>query len=115
MSPDVIPVRSADRFRSLLQFQLWQMAILVAYVAIAIVDIQDHGRTEPVLIALASAGYAAFGLLCWLCWHVLRRLERRLGTVVTTALYAAAMGGLFLGAVVTYLLIEYIYLGGALL
>jgi hypothetical protein len=84
-------------------------------VAVAIVDIQDQRRTEPVLVALASAGYAAFGLICWLCWHALRRLHHRLGTILAATVYVVAMGGLFFTAVVAYLVIEYAYLGGSLL
>jgi hypothetical protein len=115
MSPDVLPVRSPRRITSLLQIQLWQLALVVAYVAIAIADIQDHGRREPVLILLASLGYAAFGLICWLSWYLAARFRRRLGTVMVTALYSFAMGGLFLAAVVGYLVIEYVYVGGRLL
>ncbi|MGC8638737.1 MAG: hypothetical protein ACP5XB_02530 [Isosphaeraceae bacterium] len=74
MSTAGLPVRSPGRFTPLVQIQLWQLAILVVYVAVAIVDIQDHGRTEPVLVALASLGYVAFGLVCWLGWHASRRL-----------------------------------------
>ena len=77
MSPDALPISSPRRITSLLQIQLWQLALLVAYVAIAIVDIQDHGRKEPALIALASVGYAAFGLICWLCWYLAARFRAR--------------------------------------
>ena len=112
MSVDGLPVRSPGRFTSLLQIQLWQLAILVVYVAVAIVDIQDHGRREPVLVALASLGYAAFGLVCWLGWHAMRRVHRRLGTIVAATVYVISMGGLFFAAVVAYLVIEYVYLGG---
>jgi hypothetical protein len=94
---------------------IWQLALLVAYVAVAIVDIQDHGRKELPLIFLASGGYAAFGLFCWLSWHALRYLQRRLGPVLLVAVYAFAMGGVFLAATVAYLVIEYFYLGGKLL
>ncbi len=114
MSPDGIPVRSPRRFTSLLQIQLWQLALVVMYVAIAIADIQDHGRKEPALILLASAGYAAFGLFCWLSWHAVRRFQPRLGTIGVAAVYTMAMGGMFLAAVMAYLLIEYVYLGGKL-
>ena len=114
MAPDALPIHSPGRFRSLLRIQLWQLALLVAFVAIAIVDIQDHGRHEPVLIALAAVGYAIFGLVCWLGWHVMRPFQRRLGAVGAAAVYVVAMGGLFLAAVVSYLVIEYVYLGGSL-
>jgi hypothetical protein len=97
------------------QVHLWQLALLIMFVAIAIVDIQDHGRKEPALILLASGGYAAFGVFCWLSWHALRRLESRLGPVLVVSFYAVAMGEMFLAATVAYLVIEYFYLGGKLL
>jgi len=98
----------------LLQFRFWQFGLLVALTAIAIVDIQGYCR-EPRLIALASAGYAGYALLCWSLRHAIRRFESRLGSVLVVAVYAVAMGGLFLAATVAYLVIEYFYLGGKLL
>jgi hypothetical protein len=112
MSPHTLSFRAWHRTSPLLQMRLWHLAVLVALVAIAIADIQDHGRKEPALILLASVGYAAFGLSCWLCWHAARRFESRLGPVVLAAVYTSAMGGLFLAATVAYLLVEYFYLGG---
>jgi hypothetical protein len=96
------------------QIHLWELAVLVLYVAIAIVDIQDHGRREPFLIGLAAAGYAGFGLVCWVAWHGMRQLEGRLGAVLLTASYVILMGILFLTAVIAYLLLEFVYLGGSL-
>ncbi|MGZ3488274.1 MAG: hypothetical protein ACXVBY_15590 [Isosphaeraceae bacterium] len=98
----------------MLQFRFWQFGLLVALTAIAIVDIQGYCR-EPRLIALASAGYAGYALLCWLLWHAIRRFESRLGSVLVVAVYAVAMGGLFLAATVAFLVFEYFYLGGKLL
>jgi hypothetical protein len=98
----------------LLQFRFWQFGLLVALTAIAIVDIQGYCR-EPRLIALASAGYAGYALLCWLLRHAIRRFESRLGSVLVVAVYAVAMGGLFLAATVAFLVFEYFYLGGKLL
>jgi hypothetical protein len=115
MSPDLGLFRPSRPVASLFQIQLWQLALLVMFVAIAIVDIQNHRRTEPALVLLAAAGYAGFGVVCWLCWHVLRRLRPRMGTIALAAVYVPAMGGLFLAAVVTYLVIEYFYLGGSLI
>jgi len=97
-----------------LQFRFWQFGLLVALTAIAIVDIQGYCR-EPRLIALASAGYAGYALLCWLLRHAIRRFESRLGSVLVVAVYAVAMGGLFLAATVAFLVFEYFYLGGKLL
>jgi hypothetical protein len=94
------------------RFKLWHMVLLVAFVAVAIADIQDNRRTEPVLIALAAAGFAAYAVLAWLGWAFARRFEQRLGRVVLIGLYLATMAGLFLFATVAYLLIEHLYLGG---
>ena len=115
MSPSTLSARTWNQTSPLLQVKLWHLAVLVALVAIAIADIQDHGRKEPALILLASVGYAVFALICWLCWHAVRRFESRLGSMLFVAVYSAAMGGLFLTATVAYLFIESIYLGGKLL
>ena len=114
MSQRATSVRSGRRISPLLQFRFWQFGLLVALTAIAIVDIQGYCRKKPRLIALASAGYAGYALLCWLLWHAIRRFESRLGSVLVVAVYAVAMGGLFLAATVAYLLMEYFYLGGKL-
>jgi hypothetical protein len=113
MSWHELSVPPGRRILPLLQFRVWQFGLLVAFTAIAIVDIQGNCR-EPRLIALASAGYAGYALLCWLLWHAIHRFERRLGSVVVVAICAVAMGGLFLAATVVYLLMEYFYLGGKL-
>jgi hypothetical protein len=115
MSPDTLTFRDGNRTSPLLQMRLWHLGILEVLTAIAIADIQNHGRREPVLVLLASVGYAAFGLICWLCWNAVNRFERRVGSVLVVAVYTLAMGGLFLAATVAYLLIEYVYLGGKLL
>jgi hypothetical protein len=93
---------------------MWHLAVVVLYVALAIVDIQDHRRTEPFLVSLAAAGYAGYGLLCWLVWHGLDQFSTRLGRVLRVAVFAVSMGAVFLAAVIAYLLIEYAYLGGHL-
>src|SRR5271166_2192525 len=111
MSLRATSVRSGRRISPLLQFRFWHFGLLVALPAIA--DIQGYCR-EPKLIALASAGYAGYALLCWLLWHAIRRFESRLGSVLVVAIYAVAMGELFLAATVAYLVIEYFYLGGKL-
>ncbi len=99
---------------SLCQVRIWQLAVVVLYVAVAIVDIQDHRRTEPFLVSLAAAGYGGYGLLCWLAWHGLERFAARLGRVLRVAVFAVSMAAIFLAAVIAYLLIEYAYLGGNL-
>ena len=64
MSPQTLSFRAWSRTSPLLQMKLWHLGVLVALVAIAIVDIQGHGRREPMLIALAAAGYAGYVLIC---------------------------------------------------
>jgi pimeloyl-ACP methyl ester carboxylesterase len=108
--------KSADRPRALgaavVRVKLWHLGLLVAFVAFAIVDIRDHRRTEPVLIVLAGAGFAAYAVLAWLGWNLARRFEERVGRLTLIGLYLASMAGLFLLATVAYLLIEHVYLGG---
>ncbi len=52
------------------RLKIWHLGLLVAFVALAIVDIQNHRRTEPVLIGLAAFGFAAYAVLAWLGWSV---------------------------------------------
>ena len=113
MSSRALSVRSGRRISPLLQFRVWQFGLLVALTAIAIVDIQGYCR-EPRLIALASAGYAAYALLCWVLWHGIHKFERHVGPVVLVSVYVVMMGAIFLVATVAYLLMEYVYLGGRL-
>ncbi len=94
------------------QFKVWQLALLVVLVAVAITDIENHGRREPALVALAAVGYAAYFLLVWLSWLCVRRFEPRLGRTLLVGLYMSAMAALFLIATVAYLVIEYTYLFG---
>jgi hypothetical protein len=103
---------SPPRSPAIARFKVWHLVLLVGFVAVAIADIQDHRRTEPVLIALAGAGFAAYAALAWLAWAFARRFEGRVGRVALIGLYLAAMAGLFLVATVAYLLIEHVYLGG---
>jgi hypothetical protein len=76
------------------------------------VDIEDNGRHEPVLLALAATGYAGYVLLGWLSWLCVRRFERSLGRVLLLASYMTAMAGVYLAATVLYLMIERLYLWG---
>ena len=103
------PRRSAGWY----QPRIWHLLLLVLFVAIAIADIQDHRVHEPFLIALAAGGFALYGLIGWLGWWIARRrLESRLGPMWLFAIYAAAMGMLFLVATGIYLVIEYAYRNG---
>jgi hypothetical protein len=92
--------------------KIWHLVLLVAFTAVAIVDIQDHRRFEPVLLGLAGGGFALYAVLAWLGWNFARRFEARLGRVVLIGLYLTSMAGLFLFATVAYLLIEHVYLSG---
>jgi hypothetical protein len=108
----MVSVRSSLRVCPLLQFRLWHLALLVVYVAIAIVDIQDNRRTEPALIALAAVGFAGYAVTCWLAWHGMRRLKHRYGLLPAVIGYIVAMAALFLAATVIYLVLEYAYVTG---
>jgi hypothetical protein len=99
-----------SRRSSLLQLRIWNLAVLVVFVAIAIVDIQDQRPAEPALFALALAGYAALGLILWTGWHLIHRLEARLGSMVAVLVYLVAMGSIYLIATVIYLMAEHAYL-----
>jgi chromate transport protein ChrA len=106
-SPEPSP-RAASR----VQLRVWHLALLVLFVAVAIVNIQDQRREEPVLIALASGGFVLYGLLGRLVWRFGRRFESRLGPATWLALYLVVMAALFLTATVAYLLMEYGYTTG---
>jgi hypothetical protein len=107
-----MPIRLERRYVSGLQWPIWGLMLAVVFVAIAIVDIQNLRRTEPVLIALAAAGYAGYGLLCWLAWRIMGRCRSRLGGVPALTFYICTMGCLFFVATVVYLILEYAYLRG---
>jgi len=96
------------------QLRIWHLALLVLYVAIAIVDIQAQHLAESVLIALASAGFAGYGFLVWLSWRMIRRFEARVGMMRLVIVYLIAMTALFLFANVVYLVIEDAYHSGLL-
>jgi hypothetical protein len=98
----------------LVQFRIWHLWLLALFVAMAIVNIRDQGRSEPALVVLAAAGFALYGLLAWGVWCIARGLRPRLGTIPVLALYLVAMAGLFLVATVVYLLLEYDHLVGGL-
>jgi len=85
---------------------------LVAVVAVAIAEIQDHRRTEPFLLGLAGAGFAADWVLGWLGWLFARRFHARLGSLSVLILYLVTMTGPFLVTTVLYLRIEHRSLGG---
>ncbi len=109
-APSSLPPR---RGASWYQPRIWHLALLVLFVAIAIVQIQDQRVHEPTLVALATGGfvlYAIIGSIGW--WLARRRLESRLGPMLLFILYAIAMAALFLVATIIYLVIEHVYRGG---
>lgn len=104
--------RVPGRMMPWFQFKVWQLALLVVIVALVMIDIQDHGRREPVLLALAASGYAAYVAIGWLSWLYVRRFQARIGRPMLWALFMFAMGLLFLVATIAYLVIECAYVAG---
>ncbi len=95
------------------QPRIWHLALLVLFVAIAIVQIQDQRVHEPTLIALAAAGFVLYAIIGWIGWWIARRrLESRLGPMLLFIFYAITMAAFFLVATVIYLVIEHAYRGG---
>lgn len=114
MTDDQPPNSAGQRTSRPGQFRVWHLALLVFFVAIAIVNIQDQRRTEPALIALAVSGFVLYGILGWLGWRVARRFAARLGPTLLLILYLVAMAALFLAATMIYLIVEQLYLFGRL-
>jgi len=103
---DTTSPRSPNWYRP----RIWHLSLLVLFVAIAIADIKDQRVHEPFLIALAAGGFLLYGLIGWLGWWIARRrLGSRLGPLWLFAIYAIAMGALFLVATAIYLVIEHVY------
>lgn len=94
------------------RFRVWHLWLLALFVAVALANIRDQGRTEPTLIVLAAAGFVLYGLLGWGAWNVAGRFRSRLGKTLVLFLYFVAMAVLFLVATIAYLLIEHAYLVG---
>jgi hypothetical protein len=100
----------SNRFLPWFQVRIWHLALLVLFVAVAMIDIQDHAPRSPELVVLAATGYAGYFVIVWLCWLYARRFERSLGLAVLLAVFMTAMAALFLVATMTYLVIESVYL-----
>lgn len=94
------------------QPRIWHFIVLVVFVAIAITDIREQRIQEPVLIALAAGGLAAYGLIGWIGWWAIQRFKARIGPVVLYILYANAMALFFLAATIIYLAIAHAYRTG---
>lgn len=92
--------------------RVWHLALLIAFVAIAIRNIQDQRRSEPALIALAVLGFVLYGVIGWLAWGFSLRCAGRIGPTPRLILYLVGMASIFLLATMIYLLAEHIYLIG---
>ncbi len=93
-------------------FRVWHLWLISVLVGVAIVNIQDQRRSEPLLIGLAVGGFVVYALLGWCGWRIARRFRGRLAPVPLLVIYLVAMSALFLAATVAYLFIEYAYLYG---
>jgi hypothetical protein len=100
------PSPPIDRTAPLGQLRVWHLALLVLFVAIAIVNIQDQRPPKPELVTLAALGFVLYWFLGWAGWRFARRWESRLGPTLLLTLYLAAMAGLFLVATVVYVAVE---------
>jgi hypothetical protein len=88
------------------QLRVWHLALLVLFVAIAIVNIQDQRPPTPGLVALAASGFVLYGFLGWAGWRFARRFEARIGSTLLLVLYLAAMAMFFLVASLVYVAAE---------
>jgi hypothetical protein len=88
-------------------FRIWHLSILVLFVAVAIVNIQDQRIRDRRLIALASAGFLLYGLVAWYGWRFAGRYRAKLGATGLLVLYLMALGAFFMVATVVYVVIEY--------
>lgn len=96
---------TASRVASGFQPRIWHLILLVVFVAIAIVNIQDQRLEDPKMIALAAAGFVLYWILGWLGWRFARRFEAQLGALPVLILYLTAMAALFLVASGIFLMI----------
>jgi hypothetical protein len=93
---------------------MWQLALVVLFLAIALADIKDQRIREPVLVTLAVGGLMVYALIGWIGWWGVRRFEARLGLALLFSLYSVAMGVFFLIATVIYLVVAHVYRVGRL-
>jgi hypothetical protein len=94
------------------QIRIWHLAVLIVFVAIAIVDIQSQHIREPVLVSLAALGLVLYGMIGWFGWWAVQRFRARLGLALLFVYYSFAMGLLFYIATVIYLVIAAVYRRG---
>ncbi len=103
-------IEGAPAARPASGLRLWQIALIVAFVAIAIRNIQEQRRSEPALIALAAVGFVGYGLSGWLIWRNSDRVVSRTGSTGRLVGYLIFMAGFFMLATVIYLVAEHTYL-----
>lgn len=100
-------IPSRHRFGRL---RVWHLGLLVLFVAIAIANIQDQRRREPILLALAAVGFVLYSVFCWAGWMILYRYEPKLGWLWTLIIYLIGISILFLISTLVYLKLEQICL-----
>ncbi len=88
------------------QLRVWHLALLVLFVAVAIVNIQDQRPPTPELVVLATSGFLLYGFLGWAGWRFARRFEARIGSTLSLVFYLASMARLFLVATLLYVAAE---------
>ncbi|MHC5538185.1 hypothetical protein ACYOEI_08150 [Singulisphaera rosea] len=112
MTESISPGRLTRRSSPLAGLRVWHLSLLVLFVAIAIVNIQDQRQSEPALIGLASAGFVLYGLIGWGAWRLVRRVGVRWGATSRLVVYLAGMAGFFLVSTYIYIAMEYWYING---
>jgi hypothetical protein len=94
--------------------RLWHWSVIVLFVAVAIVNIQDQRITDRFLLGLACAGFVGYAVLAIVGWRYSRRLERRLGPLFALILYLIALAVLFIVASILFVAISDLYQFGTL-
>ncbi|WP_422931186.1 hypothetical protein [Singulisphaera sp. PoT] len=87
--------------------KLWHLGLLVAYVAVAIQQVQAQRVSDPLLIGLAAVGFLGYAVIGVVAWKIASAYADRIGAVRATSLYFTFMAGLFLLATVIYVCLEY--------
>jgi hypothetical protein len=93
-------------------FRIWHYAVLIVFIAIAITDVQHQHIHDARLLALASGGFALYGLIAAIAWFYVQHFESKIGRSALLIAYCVGMGAFFLFATVCYLMIEYAIVTG---
>ncbi|MFO0952782.1 MAG: hypothetical protein U0835_16860 [Isosphaeraceae bacterium] len=99
---------------SFTRVKLWHVAVLVAFVAVAITEVQQQRVREPGLVALAAVGFVGYAALGVVGWKLSRRLVPRIGPAAVLAVYVFGMSALYLVATAVYVTLETLYRTGRL-